>query len=64
MAVNNKQPVRPSRRRLCISVKVLKLRQRKVVITLASRRDCDNPIARQITKLGGDEDLACKDKEG
>jgi hypothetical protein len=64
VAVNNKQPVRSSRGRLCISVKVLKLCQREVVVNPASRRNSNNPIARYICKLGGNKDLARKDKEG
>jgi hypothetical protein len=43
---------------------VLKLRQRDIVVSLASRRDCNNLVIRQTSELGGDKDLACKDKEG
>jgi hypothetical protein len=64
MAVDNKQPVRPSRGRLCMSVEVLQPRQREVVVDPASRRDSDNPVARQIVEPGGDEDLAREDKKG
>ena len=46
MAVNNNYLIRLSRRRLYISIKVLKLRERKVVVNLASRRDSNNLIAR------------------
>jgi hypothetical protein len=46
VAVNNKQPVCPSRGSLRIGVKMLKLRYRKVVISLASRGDADNLIIR------------------
>jgi Holliday junction resolvase RusA-like endonuclease len=46
MAVNNKHPVRPSRRRLRIGIEVLKLRKREVVVDPASRRDSDNLITR------------------
>jgi hypothetical protein len=63
IAVNNKQPIRSSRDCLYIGVKVLKLRYRNVVISLASRRDSNNLVARETSKLGGDKDLACKDKE-
>jgi hypothetical protein len=44
MAVNNKQPIRLSRGRLCIGVEVLKPRQRNIVISLASKRDSNNLI--------------------
>jgi hypothetical protein len=64
MAIDNKQPVHPSRGRLRMSVEVLQPRQREVIVDPASRRDSDNPVARQIVKLGGDEDLACEDKKG
>jgi hypothetical protein len=64
IAIDNKQPVYSSRGRLCISVKVLQLRQREVIVNLASRRDSNNPVARQIVKLGGDKDLAREDKKG
>ena len=64
IAVNNKQPVRPSRGRLRISVEMLKPRQREVVVNPASRRDSNNLVARQIVKLGGDKDLAREDKKG
>jgi hypothetical protein len=63
MAVNNKQPVGPSRGRLCIGVKVLQLRQRKLVVNLASSRNSYYLVARQISVLGRDKDLACKDKK-
>jgi Holliday junction resolvase RusA-like endonuclease len=46
VAVNNKQPICPSRGRLRMSVEVLKPRQRNVIIIPASRRDSDNPVAR------------------
>jgi hypothetical protein len=46
IAVDNKQPVRPSRGRLCMGVEVLQPRQREVVVDPASRRDSDNPVAR------------------
>jgi Holliday junction resolvase RusA-like endonuclease len=46
MAVNNKQPIRPNRGRLRISIEVLKLREREVVVDPASRRDSDNLVAR------------------
>jgi hypothetical protein len=64
MAIDNKQPVHPSRGRLRMSVEVLQPRQREVIVDPASRRDSDNPVARQIVKLGGDKDLACEDKKG
>jgi hypothetical protein len=64
MAIDNKQPVHPSRGRLRISVEVLQPRQREVIVDPASRRDSDNPVARQIVKPGGDEDLAREDKKG
>jgi hypothetical protein len=64
MAVDNEQPICPSRGCLRMGVEVLKPRQRDVVISLASRRDCNNPVARQTSEPGGDKDLACKDKEG
>jgi hypothetical protein len=46
MAVNNKQPICPNKGRLCMCIKVLKLREREVVVDLASRRDSNNLIAR------------------
>jgi hypothetical protein len=46
MAVDNKQPVRPSRGRLRIGIEVLQPRQREVVVDPASRRDSNNPVAR------------------
>jgi Holliday junction resolvase RusA-like endonuclease len=46
MAVDNEQPICPSRGRLRMSVKVLKPRQRDVVISPASKRDSDNLVAR------------------
>jgi hypothetical protein len=64
MAIDNKQPVHPSRGRLRISVEVLQLRQREVIVDPASRRDSDNPVARQIVKPEGDKDLAREDKKG
>ena len=45
-------------------IKILKLRKRKVVVNLASRRDSNNLIAKQTCELGGNKDLPCKDKEG
>jgi hypothetical protein len=47
-----------------MGVEVLKPRQRDIVVGSASRRDCNNPVARQASEPGGDKDLACKDKEG
>jgi hypothetical protein len=47
-----------------MSVEVLQLRQREVIVDPASRRDSDNPVTRQIVKLGGDKDLAREDKKG
>jgi hypothetical protein len=46
MAVDNKQPVCPSRGRLRMGVEVLEPRQRNVVVDPASRRDRNNPVAR------------------
>jgi hypothetical protein len=46
MAINNKQPVRPSRGRLCIGVEVLKLRKRELVVDPASIRNTNNLVAR------------------
>jgi hypothetical protein len=46
IAVDNEQPICPSRGCLRISVEVLKPRYRDVVVNPASRRDRDNPVAR------------------
>jgi hypothetical protein len=46
-----------------MSVEVLQPRQREVIVDPASRRDSDNPVARQIVKPG-DKDLAREDKKG
>jgi hypothetical protein len=46
MAVNNKQPIRPSRGRLYIGVKVLKPRKRELIINPASIRNTNNPVTR------------------
>jgi hypothetical protein len=45
MAVNDKQPICPSRGRLRMSIEVLKPREREVVVDPASRRDSNNLIA-------------------
>jgi hypothetical protein len=47
-----------------MSIKVLKPRQRELVVDLASSRDSYYLVARQISVPGQDKDLACKDKEG
>ena len=46
MAVDNKQTIYPNRGRLCMCIKVLKLRKREVIVDLASRRDSNNLVAR------------------
>jgi hypothetical protein len=61
MAVDNKQLICPSRGRLRMGAKVLRPRQRDVVISPASRRDGNNTVARQASEPGGYKDLACKE---
>jgi hypothetical protein len=65
MAVDNEQPMCPSRGRLRMGVEVvLEPRQRDVVISPASRTDSSNLVAGYTSEPRGDKNLAYKDKEG